>query len=80
MILRFVRSGKTRDVAEFRPDGWPICPSCDNDELGAVSVNSSVALEPPTPNQIDMCNICGPVEVVEGVAAKNETPEEATST
>jgi hypothetical protein len=72
VILRFVRTGKTRDVAEFRPDGWPICPSCDNDELGAVHV-----IQVTSPNEIDHCYVCGPVEVVDGVAAKSETAEEA---
>ena len=74
MRLVFDRSGKTRDVVEFRRDGWPICPCCNEDELGAVTAGCSVGLEPPTPNQIDLCNICGPVDVLTGV---EEKPTEA---
>lgn len=75
MILRFARTGKTRDVAEFRPDGWPICPCCDDDELAAIT-----AIPVTSPNQIDFCYRCGPVEVIEGVAAKTEAPGEDTTT
>ena len=65
MTLRFERSGVVREVAELRPDGWPICPCCNNDELAAIH-----AIPVTSPNEIDLCYVCGPVEVIEGVATK----------
>lgn len=59
--LRYERSGKVRDVVEFRRDGWPICPGCYDDELAALRGSLS---GPRQPAQIDRCYRCGPVEVV----------------
>ena len=74
MLLRFEETGRTRQVAEFRADGWPICPCCNGDELAAIDAAASPSWigEKPTPNDIDLCYLCGPVEVVEGIEKPSE--------
>lgn len=67
----FERTGKTAAVAEFRADGWPICPCCNNDELAAITPS----MELPEPNDVNLCHDCGPVRVVEGISVKDVEPE-----
>ena len=39
---------------EYRPDGWPLCPNCGQDELYSLSI-------PPTIETIRGCYLCGPI-------------------
>lgn len=64
MRLKFERSGNVRDVVEFRRDGWPICPGCNDDELAALR---GPLTTPRLPSQIDRCYRCGPVDVIDFV-------------
>lgn len=38
----------------FRPDGWPLCPQCGQDELYSLE-------NPPTIESIRGCYLCGPI-------------------
>lgn len=44
-------------VDKFRPDGWPLCPDCGDDELYSLAI-------PATAETICGCYRCGPCEVV----------------
>lgn len=44
-------------VDKFRPDGWPLCPMCGDDELYSLTV-------PATPRTICGCYRCGLCSVV----------------
>ncbi len=56
---------------EFRPDGWPLCPVCGEDELAVLET-------PPPPDyrwslsqylrREMFCYLCGKVTVVAGEA------------
>jgi hypothetical protein len=46
-----------------RPDGWPLCPSCGDDELYSLAL-------PPTPETIRACYRCGPVALVAGASVR----------
>jgi hypothetical protein len=61
LLRRAVAPGKTEDrsVVRRREDGWPICPWCGEDELAAIK-----KLAEPSPDAVDICYVCGPVEVV----------------
>lgn len=38
----------------FKPDGWPLCSNCGQDELYSLST-------PPTAETIRGCYLCGPI-------------------
>lgn len=42
----------------WRPDGWPFCPSCDEDELYSLA-------DSPTVETICGCYRCGPWPIVD---------------
>lgn len=50
-------------VTHWRPDGWPLCPWCGEDELAAINASH------PSPHAVNLCYRCGPVEVVTFEAA-----------
>jgi hypothetical protein len=58
--LRLSRNNDVRVVTQFRADGWPICPFCENDELACIREHLHPKLE-----LVDHCYVCGSVEVVE---------------
>jgi hypothetical protein len=80
--LRFELSGRILDVVEFRRDGWPICPGCNDDELAAIAESGRVPIkqwEEKGPvllerlvKNVDLCYQCGPVEVVAYTAPESE--------
>lgn len=43
-------------IKERRPDGWPLCPICEEDELYSLDA-------PATPETICGCYRCGPITV-----------------
>ncbi len=67
MVLRRTGLGRhltgTEDAAvtAWRPDGWPLCPWCGEDELAAIRAWKRGAV---APHEVDLCYRCGPVEVV----------------
>lgn len=43
-------------VKEWRPDGWPLCPICGDDELMSSDLPAKAAT-------VDRCLACGPLEL-----------------
>lgn len=55
---RDLNQTEDRVVERCRADGWPICPWCEQDELAAVKALQA------EPEAIDLCYVCGPIEVL----------------
>lgn len=57
------------EYKRFRPDGWPFCPQCDEDELYSLAIPASV-------ETICGCYRCGPWPIVDPFAPRADTRRE----
>jgi hypothetical protein len=56
--VRFMKDGIFMPITDYRKDGWPLCPRCDDDELAAIWTLTDITLM-----DIDFCYRRGRVEV-----------------